>query len=162
VLRTLIGKVPRLALGKLKKNNMPDIYHDVSINAEPKIVFAAVSDPQKLEDWWPLRCSGKPELGARYNFFFEAAYDWYGEVSKCNPGQAFHIKMTQSDADWDPTTFGFDLEKVKEGTLLRFFHKDWPATNHHFRHSAFCWAILLKGLKEYVEEAKVIPFAERS
>ena len=140
---------------------MHSIYHDLPILASSKAVFAAVTLPEHLVNWWPQRCTGQPEEGSTYNFFFTPAYDWYGEVVKCEPNRAFHIKMTKSDEDWDPTSFGFDLKEEEVGIRLEFWHKGWPACNDHYRTSSYCWAILLKGLKDYVEKGIIVPFEER-
>lgn len=141
---------------------MNNIYHNFIIKAKPQTVFHAVSDPKHLINWWPLKCSGIPEVGSEYNFNFTDEYDWFGELVKCEEAKAFHIKMTKSDADWNPTTFGFDLEQMKDGsTYVEFWHKDWPEKNKHFKYSSFCWAGLLKGLKNYIEKGNIIPFEER-
>lgn len=137
------------------------IYHDLPIISTAADVFAAVSQPEHLINWWPARCSGSPEVGSTYNFFFTPAYDWYGEVITCEPNNAFHIKMTQSDADWDLTSFGFDISPTESGVQLAFWHKNWAVCNAHYRRSSYCWAILLQGLKNYVEKGAVVPFEER-
>lgn len=139
------------------------IYHDLHINASKKLIFDAVSTPAGLNNWWTLKCSGIPEVGVEYNFYFSPEYDWYGNVIKYEPGKAFHIKMTKSDSDWNPTSFGFDFVKAGEGegVQLKFWHIGWPECNHHFRRSSFCWAMLLNGLKNYVEKGVIIPFEER-
>ena len=143
------------------RQNINSIYHDLLINASERDVFDAISLPEHLNNWWTLKCSGKPEKGAEYNFYFAEEYDWYGVVANCEADQSFYIKIPKADADWDPTSFGFDLEEVEGGVQLRFWHKDWPACNHHFRRSSYCWAMLLNGLKNYVEKGLIIPFAER-
>lgn len=140
-----------------------NIYHDLVIKSTLKEVFDAVSKPEHLNNWWTLKCTGTPELNAEYNFYFAPEYDWYGKVITCQPNHAFYIKMKKTnDEDWNPTTFGFNLEQIKEGVQVRFFHIDWPLCNHHFRHSSFCWALLLNGLKNYLEKGVVIPFKDRS
>ena len=140
-----------------------NIYHDLVIKSTLKEVFDAVSNPEHLNNWWTLKCTGTPELNAEYNFYFAPEYDWYGKVITCQPNHAFYIKMKKTnDEDWNPTTFGFNLEQIKEGVQVRFFHIDWPLCNHHFRHSSFCWALLLNGLKNYLEKGVVIPFKDRS
>ncbi len=70
--------------------------------------------------------------------------------------------MTSSDDDWNPTTFGFELEPTNNGTLLMFSHINWVKENQEFKQSSFCWAILLSGLKNYLEKGMVIPFTERN
>lgn len=138
------------------------IYYNLFIKVPPKTVFDAVSLPKHLDNWWPLRSSGKPKLGESYNLNFTDKYDWYCKISVCKPHESIHFKMTKSDEDWDSTTFGFDLEAKDDKTYVRFFHKDWPQQNDHFKFSAFCWAMLLNGLKNYLEKGIIIPFEERS
>lgn len=137
------------------------IYHDLVINASLAKVFKAVSIPEHLVNWWPLKCSGKPEIGEEYNFYFTPEYDWLGRVIEYSPNKAFHIKMIKSDPNWDSTSFGFDLKEIDVGVQLNFRHIDWPKCNADFRGSSFCWAMLLNGLKNYVEKGIVVPFEER-
>lgn len=138
-----------------------DIYHDLVIRASASEVFERIADPGHLENWWPLNCSGKPEVGAIYNFYFTPEYDWFGKVIIYEPDSAFHIRMTKADTDWENTTFGFDIEAGADGVNLKFFHESWPERNHHFRRSSFCWAMLLNGLKNYCEKGTIVPFEER-
>ena len=138
------------------------IYHDLTVNAPIEKVFRAVSEPEHLVNWWPLKCTGKPELGAEYNFYFTPEYDWYGKVNKLIFNRKFYVKMTKSDLDWDTTTFGFDMTKENGDVILRFSHTDWLKCNSHYRIASFCWAMLLKGLKDYLEKGVILPFEERS
>lgn len=138
-----------------------NIYHDLIIKAPISRVYEAITQPSDLVNWWPLKCSGKPEIGEAYNFYFSPEYDWYAQVIKASPSEAFHLKMTISDADWDPTSFGFDLTTENDQVQLKFWHIDWPACNAHFRRSSFCWAMLLNGLKNYVEKGIIVPFEGR-
>jgi hypothetical protein len=69
--------------------------------------------------------------------------------------------MTKADEDWTNTVFGFEIVNLEEGVRLEFWHKGWPDCNHHFRRSSWCWAILLNGLKNYIEKGTIVPFCER-
>lgn len=137
------------------------IYHDLIIRASVDKVYDAITRPAQLVNWWPLACSGEPVKGATYNFNFTDAYDWYGTVASVGTNDHFHIKMTDSDANWNPTSFGFDLTANDDHTQLQFWHKGWPACNAEYRQSSYCWAILLQGLKQYVEKGVIVPFEER-
>lgn len=138
------------------------IYHNLLIKAPKQQVFDAISQPEHLNNWWTLKSSGKPEIDATYNLNFTDTYDWYCKVTVCRANESFHLKMTKSDKDWDPTTFGFDLEEKDNSTYLRFSHVNWPEQNDHFKHSSFCWALLLNSLKNYIEKGTIIPFEERN
>ena len=138
------------------------IFHNLIIKASAKEVFDAVSLPEHLNNWWTLKSSGKPEKDSEYNLNFTDDYNWFCKVSKLTPNKAFHLKMIKSDADWNPTTFGFDLEGNNNETIVKFSHVNWPEANDHFKHSSFCWALLLNGLKNYVEKGIIVPFEERN
>ena len=49
--------------------------------------------------------------------------------SKVKSNESFHIKMTKADIDWNPTTFGFDLDASQNGTLVKFSHINWQERN---------------------------------
>lgn len=139
-----------------------NVYHNFLIQASAEKVFNAVSQPEHLDNWWTYKSSGEPKIDSEYNLNFTEAYDWYCKVTKITPNQSIYFKMTKSDTDWNPTTFGFDLEEKNGGTYVRFSHIDWPEDNDHYKHSSFCWAMLLNGLKKYLEKGEVIPFENRS
>ncbi len=141
---------------------MADIFFDITIKASPQKVFESFCLPEHLDKWWTLKSSGIPEPGHIYNLNFTDQYNWYAEVSDVVPNERFYLKMTKSDPDWDPTTFGISIETNGDASVLKFSHTNWPENNHHFRHSAFCWAQLLNGLKNYIENDVVIPFEDRS
>ena len=138
------------------------IYFNFMINSDRLSVYKAVSEPEHLVNWWPLKCSGVPKVGEEYNFNFTDQYDWYAEVKSVLEEEHIHYKMTKSDKDWNPTTFGFELEHSNKGTLLMFSHINWVKDNHEFKNSSFCWAMLLNDLKNYLEKGKIVPFAERN
>lgn len=144
------------------KNEGFSIYHDLTITSAPTKIFDSVSLPEHLVNWWPLECTGKPALDQEYNFHFTPQYNWFGKVSRIKKDELFFIKMTKSDLDWDHTSFGFEIEEIANGSLVKFSHKGWPSCNSHFRVSSYCWALLLKGLKDYVEKGIIIPFEHRS
>ena len=139
-----------------------NIYHSLLINATKQEIFNAVSIPEHLDNWWTLKSSGKPELKEIYNLNFTDKYNWFCQVTDCNPNNSFYLKMTKSDEDWNFTTFGFELEEQEHGTYLNFSHVDWVEANFEFKNSSFCWAMLLNDLKNYLEKGIIIPFQERN
>ncbi|MEJ6793304.1 MAG: SRPBCC domain-containing protein [Lacinutrix sp.] len=138
-----------------------NIQHDLVIKTSKENVFNAISQPEYLNNWWTLNSSGKPELGIEYNLNFTDKYNWFCKVSKVKPNDSFYLKMTNSDENWNSTTFGFELKEHEYGTLVEFTHKDWQNNNHEFRNTSYCWALLLKALKKYLETGIVVPFPER-
>jgi uncharacterized protein YndB with AHSA1/START domain len=141
---------------------MAAIYHQLIIKSGIKKIFDAVTVPKELENWWPLICTGTVKKGAEYNFYFGEPYNWFAEISDINMNQSVEYKITKADEDWAPTTFAFYLTSDGNITVLNFEHRDWQQENNHFKIASFCWAILLYGLKNYLEKGIVIPFEERS
>ncbi len=138
------------------------IYHDLCIKGRIDKIFDAITNPEHLINWWPLYCTGTPETGEIYNLNFTDDYDWYGKVIKVEANKSFHIKMTKSDENWNHTSFGFDLENSENGVVLKFQHTGWLSFNDEYRQSSYCWAILLQGLKNYIENNVIIPFEKRA
>lgn len=144
------------------EKNTYTIYHDFEIKAPIDQVFQHITQPEHLIHWWPLKCSGKPELNQEYNFYFAAEYNWYGKVIKISHPDTFYIKMTKSDKDWNTTSFGFDLTETNGAVQVAFSHGGWQGSNKEFRNTSFCWALLLNGLKDYTEKGSIVPFEERA
>ncbi|MCB0646933.1 MAG: hypothetical protein KDC49_09735 [Saprospiraceae bacterium] len=46
------------------------IYHQLVIHQSVNTVFDGFTMPNHLEQWWPLKCTGEPQMGALYNFNF--------------------------------------------------------------------------------------------
>jgi hypothetical protein len=46
-------------------------------------------------------------------------------------------------------------------TRVRFSHTGWAEEGEPFRISSYCWAMLLRLLKVYVERGEVMPHHER-
>lgn len=140
---------------------MPQVLHDFFIRSTPDKVFHAISTPAEVEKWWSLECSGSPVMGGEYRLFFGEPWDWRAKVSRFEPGRAFEWEMTVAMDDWTGTRVGFELEPAEEGTKVRFHHLGWAEESEHFRISSYCWAMLLRLLKVYVETGAVMPHAER-
>ncbi|MDI9311604.1 MAG: SRPBCC domain-containing protein [Limnohabitans sp.] len=141
---------------------MPTIYHDFWINTTIEKVFEAVSTPQGLNNWWTKRCSGKCELKSEYNLYFTDEYDWLAEITKLVQNESIEFKMTKATPEWLSTSFGFVLKKENNATKVEFYHKDWSEVTQEYRVTSFCWADLLRQLKQYLEKGIITPFEERS
>lgn len=142
--------------------NTCGIYHDFYIHASLNEVYDAITLPVHLVNWWPLECRGEPKAGIMYRFYFGPKYDWEGIVAIAEKNTSFYVNMIKTDEDWEGTRFGFDLKGDGERTLVRFSHVNWRSRSDHYRIASFCWAMLLNGLKNYVEKSEIIPFEDRS
>jgi uncharacterized protein YndB with AHSA1/START domain len=140
---------------------MPDILHDLPVRATAARVFAAVSTPAGLDQWWTLRSEGTPRTGAGYALHFGPGYDWSAKVTRCMPDEAFELELVRADDDWVGTRVGVHLEPRGELTWLRFHHTGWPAANEHYRISCNCWAMYLRVLRRHLEHGESVPYEQR-
>jgi uncharacterized protein YndB with AHSA1/START domain len=140
---------------------VPDILQEFPIAAPPSRVFDAVSTPALLDEWWTIRSTGRPTLGATYELDFGPGYFWKAEVTRAEPGSAFELRLTSADAEWTGTTVGFELAPSGDGTQVRFSHRGWPAASAHYRISNHCWAMYLRILRRHLEHGESVPYAER-
>ena len=140
---------------------MTDILQDFPILVTPNRVFDGVSQPALLDQWWTLRSSGRPTVGATYELDFGPNYLWRAVVTASRPGAAFELRLTDADRDWKDTVVGFDLSASGTGTHVRFYHRGWPEPNEHYRTSCHCWALYLRLLRRYLERGETVPYADR-
>ncbi len=140
---------------------MPGILHDILIRATPEQVFNAITQPIEVDKWWSLECSGTPAMGEEYRLFFGEQWDWRARVSRYDPNRSFEWEITIALEDWVGTRVGFVLESTDGSTKVRFHHCGWKEESEHFRISSYCWAMLLRLLKVYVETGAVMPHQER-
>ena len=140
---------------------MPDILHDFPIEAAPARVFAALTTPAGLDQWWTLRSTGTPRLGAEYVLDFGPEYVWKARVSRCVPDAEFELEVTDADPEWIGTKVGFELSATPVGTEVRFRHAGWPRESEHFRVSSYCWAMYLRILRRHIEHGESVPYARR-
>ena len=141
---------------------MADVLQDLPIAAPAAKVFAAISTPAGLDEWWTLSSSGTPALGADYALDFGPEYQWRARVVRCVPDKEFELELTSAMPDWVHTRVGFTLEDLGSGrTWVRFTHVGWPYEGEHYRTSSHCWALYLRILRRFVEHGETVPYADR-
>ena len=88
---------------------MADILQELPIKATPQRVFEMFATPEGLDRWWTKSSSGQPSQDAEYQLFFGPGYDWRAKVTRCVPGSAFELLLTDADQDWVGTRVGCEL-----------------------------------------------------
>ncbi|HXW54754.1 MAG TPA: SRPBCC domain-containing protein [Candidatus Cybelea sp.] len=141
---------------------MADILQEFTVKASPERVFDMFATPDGLDRWWTQSSSGQAKENAEYRLCFGPGYDWRARVTRCSPGSAFELLMTQAHEDWKGTRVGCQLEPDgTSGTLVRFYHAGWPEQNEHWRVSCYCWAMYLRLLRRNLEHAEFVPYEKR-
>ena len=140
---------------------MADILEDFPIAVPPAKVFAAITTPAGLDQWWTKTSAGRPVLGAEYELRFGPKFDWRARVSACVVDEYFELEMTRADEGWIGTRIGIRLAPKTGGTEVRFAHTGWPSVTENFRVSTYCWAMYLRILKRYLEHGERVPYERR-
>lgn len=140
---------------------MADVLQDFPIAAPARKVFAAISTPEGLDQWWTSSSSGSAALGSEYALDFGPGYQWHARVVRCVPDREFELELTSAMPDWMHTRVGFTLEDRGARTWVRFNHSGWPGIDEHYRSSAHCWALYLRILRRFVEHGETVPYATR-
>ncbi|HEY9515904.1 MAG TPA: SRPBCC domain-containing protein [Gemmatimonadaceae bacterium] len=141
---------------------MPNILHNLVVCAPADRVFAAISTPGGLNQWWTLTSDGEPVQGATFALGFGPGYDWRARVSRIDPARCFELELVEAMPDWLGTRVSFELDEASQGqTQLRFAHLGWAEASEHYRTSSFCWAMYLRLLRRAVEHGEVVPYEER-
>lgn len=142
---------------------MSTIYHDFLINVPKEKVFEAVATPHGFNNWWTLQSSGKPGPGEKFNFNFTDQYNWFAEISDFRENEKIEFTMTEAMDEWLQTRFGFILSEDEPSvTTVQFYHAGWKEVSKEFRAASFCWADLLRQLKQYLEKGIITPFEKRN
>lgn len=129
--------------------------------------FAAIAAARRwrsdvaFSTWHPPRgdaALGRVDVRTRFR---GPDYLWHAVVTVARPGEAFELRLTDADQDWNNTIVGFDFSALGAGTLVRFHHRGWPEPNEHYRISCHCWALYLRILRRHLEAGEVVPYDRR-
>ncbi|MDB4893036.1 MAG: hypothetical protein JWL61_4891 [Gemmatimonadetes bacterium] len=141
---------------------MPDIIHEFPIATGISRVFAAVSTPAGLDQWWTLRSDGVPTFNSLYSLDFGPGYEWRAHVSEVEKNRTFELELVEAMPDWIGTRVRFELTAIDDThTLILFTHIGWPAQSEHFAVSSFCWAMYLRIMRRTLEYGEEVPYSAR-
>ena len=127
------------------------IYHQLIIQAEPKVVFDAISTQKGLSSWWIKECEAKAEEGHINVFHFEGYPSTEFKVIKINPNKSIVWKCIGGDKQWIGTQLSFKIKSHENGSLLQFKHSKWKKQSDFFATCNFHWARHFIMLQHYCE-----------
>lgn len=143
------------------------IEREIHIEATPEIVYAVVSRPEHLREWWPDEAELEPVPGGTGVIRFGDLAEPLAVV-EADPPRRFSFRWV-SDHDQPPAPGSsllvtFDLEPSGTGTLLRFREtgfreKGWEAAvlEEQFNEHVSGWDHFLPRLVSYVDRLVATP-----
>ncbi len=135
---------------------MPEIDHEIKIDATPEQVFAALSTHEGVSSWQTPHAEGTGAVGSQWRFKFtgRAEFDW--EVIESEPTKIVW-RCTKGPGDSIGTTATFLISEAGGRTLLELKHSGWPGTHGNFRKCNTIWAVLLHHIQKYVQTGSPAP-----
>ena len=158
---------------------MPNIRHQLIIEASPEKIYNAITTPEGLSAWWTPDAKAKPEVDSIARFPFGPDYFKEMKIAELKPFGWVKWHCIQGAAEWIGTTLSFKLEpgdqetllrehsemegqiqqqSKKEGTLLIFHHDDWKEYTPMFAECSYTWGQFLRSLKLLCETGKGRPW----
>ena len=130
---------------------MANIYHQVLIQADQKIVFDAVTTQDGLSKWWIQDCVVKPEAGVVNEFYVTGHGANYMKVLALQPYSFVEWECLNENDPWTGTHITFTISTKGDFTCLDFKHNGYAAEDEIYATCNFHWARHLSILKTLCE-----------
>lgn len=136
---------------------MPDILHQVVIDAPPAAVWQALTEPEGLRGWWTDDVDAVPELGSVACFGFDGKSTVFKmKIEELTPNEFVRWHCVGGHPEWEHTEITWDLSEESEDsdgrnrTILYFAHRGWESTDGILAMCSFDWARYLMSLQSYL------------
>ncbi len=130
---------------------MATIFHQLIINADPKVIYEAITSQKGLSSWWIKDCEAKAEVGYINTFTFEGYPSTKMKIRKLVTDTKIVWKCVEGDKEWRGTKLTFSISSENSGSILQFKHAKWKRQSSFYATCNFHWARHFIMLKEYCE-----------
>jgi uncharacterized protein YndB with AHSA1/START domain len=159
---------------------VPNIRHELLIEASAEDIFKAITTQEGLSGWWTPGVTAKPERGAIARLPFGAKYHKEMRIEELTPPKLVRWTCLAGEDEWIDTRLSFEIEgggaealnrshyeiagqvaQVKDpakATLVVFRHQGWREESPMFGECNYTWGQFLRSLKLYCETGKGNPF----
>ena len=129
------------------------------VDAEPKLVYDALSTSECVNGWWSDHTEGPSGVGSTMKVAFpDAPITFDFEVVEERPGEMVAWKCLSGPPEWVGTDITFDIQTDDGNTSVLFAHDGWATTGDSFPFIAYSWAQILPRLKKLTESGESDPF----
>jgi uncharacterized protein YndB with AHSA1/START domain len=137
---------------------MADILHQLVIRTSPSQVYHALIDPKGLSHWWTRYVNAESLINSIAQFTFDHGNTTVRmKIVKLIPNRTVVWHCIAGFPEWEDTQVSFDLEAIREATILHFAHRGWRRTTGSYPKYNFEWAKYLVSLRNYLEKGKGFP-----
>jgi len=140
---------------------MPDIIHELNIEAPPARIFDAITTQEGLSAWWTRDVEAQPRAGSVAVFRFgNRSTIFRMAIEALDRGRRIEWHCLGDHEEWNGTQLTFELKPAAQGkgTMLRFTHAGWRSADGWMGTCSYTWAQVLERLKSYVETGERSPY----
>jgi len=158
---------------------MPNIRHELLISASIASVYDAITNQERLSQWWTPDTSASAVENTVARFAFGPEYYKEMQIEKLEPFNLVRWICKAGAKEWIGTTISFHLssletetlslhaelnDQVKQQengsniTLLAFCHDNWRGYTAMYAECNYTWGQFLRSLKLYCETGKGRPW----
>jgi len=136
----------------LMENAMPDLMHQIPINASPQKVYGALATQAGLASWWTADTRAEEKVGGEAEFAFDKRSAVFRMTIKTlDPGKQVVWSCHGDHPEWAGTKLTWTITPDGRGSVLRFTHGDWKSSTEMLAICNSTWGELMYRLKGYLE-----------
>ena len=134
---------------------MPELRHQIPIDAAADKVYAALATQAGLRSWWTADTKADEKVGGKAEFGFDKrGIVFRMKIEKLEPGKSVVWSCHGDQPEWNGTKLTWTLDKDGKGTTVRFNHSGWKAVTEMFAICNSSWGELCVSLKELCRRKK--------
>ncbi|MBI3635651.1 MAG: SRPBCC domain-containing protein [Candidatus Rokubacteria bacterium] len=131
---------------------MPDLHHEIAIQATPQTVYDALTTTPGLGGWWTSDSSAEPRVGSIATFGFGRRSTVFRmRVDELVPGRRIVWQCLGDVDEWKDTRLTWDIAPDSGGVKLKFVHGGWRSTDGWLAPCNSTWGALMHRLRDYAE-----------
>jgi uncharacterized protein YndB with AHSA1/START domain len=131
---------------------MPDLLHEIPVDAPAEKVYAALATQKGMRGWWTTDTIMEERVGGLAVFgFLKRATVFRMKVEELAPSKRV-VMSCQGDVDeWKGTKLTWEIAPNDKGSVVQFRHANWREATHMFAMCNSSWGELMHRLKDYSE-----------
>lgn len=131
---------------------MPDLLHEIFVNAPAEKVYAALTTQNGLHGWWTADAIIEGRVGGSAQFGFDKrATVFRMKVEELTPSTRVVLSCHGDVDEWKGTRLTWEISRKDGGSIVQFRHANWREATHLFAICNSSWGELMHRLKDYSE-----------
>ena len=137
---------------------MPDLKHQVPIDASPAKVYAAIATQNGMRGWWTADTKMDEKPGGKAEFGFDQRRMVFRmDIKKLDSGKQVVMQCHGDHPEWAGTTLTWTIEQADGKSILHLDHGGWKAVTDFCAGCNSMWGNLMFRLKHFAETGKANP-----